>query len=77
MSSANLYEVYSEFSSMIVIAKSDGAYVANLEQKMEKFINENTRTDVKLENSDMKDFSVPLYIFRQYASPMKNLNQEA
>lgn len=30
LTAANLYELYSEFSSMIVIAKSDGAYAKNL-----------------------------------------------
>jgi hypothetical protein len=84
ISDRTVYDLFSEFSGMVMIAKmpKGGEKIkevlpASEHDKMSKMLKlQMLDKHHQLDQKDMEDFRIPLDIYREYSSIMKGLNRE-
>lgn len=80
-----VFELFSEFSGMIMIAKvhanktdqMSAVFPANFKDRMsQKLRPSNIKNPYSFDEKDMADFRIPVAVFKEYSSIMKGLNKE-
>lgn len=80
-----VFDLFSEFSSMIMIAKVHSGKKSKMKevlpasdkQKLSTLLKNSTKSNpYEFDEKDMQDFRIPVHIFKEYSSIMKGLNKD-